>query len=554
MNKYTILKSSSYPELRKDESFKICNDLKESLPLSGISSYSIRENLSLSKSSIMTPSTDRYCKLPDIYQTWMPTNTDFLNLLHKLESVTSTKSLLNKDCLLVENELIDLTMEVGSYTYIKIPVKGKKSPLKVKIKKAQGSITVYASSFNQKPSASNYEQIFSQDSFEIRVLEKRFKYEHQFLGIRALTDVKLSIMLFFGKNRIQFIDEKKNPKIKKEILNNEFAESAPIKIKPCKDSIKKFNFEVTHRKRLLSPKELQEKQHEWLNKRKLILLKRKLIQEQKKTNALRYIHRQEIRAQQIEEEKLKIEAKIIQKEKVKEWLTIIYILKGLNMFHEIKTQKRSQIEIRLKRNTRIRTIQRFYKSSSNNLHIYDITIIRAQKLLTLYLHSSYKILLQDQQKKIASAVKASGECKKTIVKFDLFFVKVIKIQKEFKKYFSIRNERMKQIVKYWDECKSFQMRRSLKKKNQVYQISVSISQRAKLLENYYLGCVKKFYLSLRKAPHNMTFLSEVIEDNKDNKEKKKSKISFEYMPSNVVMRSMIEEASLFNEKNAIGME
>ena len=52
----------------------------------------------------------------------------------------------------------------------------------------------------------------------------------------------------------------------------------------------------------------------------------------------------------------------------------------------------------------------------------------------------------------------------------------------------------------------------------------------------------------------MTFLSEVIEDNKDNKEKKKSKISFEYMPSNVVMRSMIEEASLFNEKNAIGME
>ena len=69
MNKYTILKSSSYPELRKDESFKICNDLKESLPLSGISSYSIRENLSLSKSSIMTPSTDRYCKLPDIYQT-----------------------------------------------------------------------------------------------------------------------------------------------------------------------------------------------------------------------------------------------------------------------------------------------------------------------------------------------------------------------------------------------------------------------------------------------------------------------------------------------------
>ena len=254
MNKYSILKNSESSDLLSDEFFKVCSSLKPFSPDYGISSWAMRQNFFMTK-SISLPSYQNIIKSEKF--SVFPKTKDFSVLLEKLDMVTCSNNVMNKEFALLENEQIECVIDEGSYYYLRIPVKGKKSPLRFYIKRLQGKVTVYVSSAHSKPTTSNYEQLFNSDTFEIRNIESIFRLDYLFLGIKGTTYSKILVSSIFGKNRVRFFDEKKIKKKENDLEN--FPEKDPIRPKTKKKHFSKNLIEENFTKRMLSPEQLTKK-------------------------------------------------------------------------------------------------------------------------------------------------------------------------------------------------------------------------------------------------------------------------------------------------------
>ena len=469
----------------------------------------------------------------------MPSNKDFSNLLNKLDVVTTPKNSVDNDNILLENEQLDCVIEEGAYYYIKIPVKGKKSPMKIENRKIQGKVLVYVSFFNHRPSLANYEQVFNFENFEIRNLDSVFRYDYLFLGIRALIFSKVSVSVVFGKTRIHVHDEKKRNKRIIEVDDEHIHIKSPKS--KAKHKPKNSNVEVTYKKRMLSPEEVVQRNREWVSKRELVLNRRKLAMEKKKLKALSYINRQQIRLESERCNKLLIEAENNKRIQMQDLLRIVFTIKAGNIFREVLWRKRQHILQRLRKNTKVRTIQKFYKSTTRNFQVLEMSILRSQKLLMLYCQSSSKIVKCLSEDKVISMLKGVGICSKPRIKFCAFLESISKIQDSYRRYLVIKAKRMRMLIKLWDECKSFQMRRSLKKKNQMHQINISISQRLAILERFYLDYLKTYYLMIKQE--RSIFISEL--PHKEHRVMRK--IPFDFMPSYAVMKQIIENVQARNE-------
>ena len=170
-----------------------------------------------------------------------------------------------------------------------------------------------------------------------------------------------------------------------------------------------------------------------------------------------------------------------------------------------------------------------------------MSILRSQKLLMLYCQSSSKIVKCLSEDKVISMLKGVGICSKPRIKFCAFLESISKIQDSYRRYLVIKAKRMRMLIKLWDECKSFQMRRSLKKKNQMHQINISISQRLAILERFYLDYLKTYYLMIKQE--RSIFISEL--PHKEHRVMRK--IPFDFMPSYAVMKQIIENVQARNE-------
>lgn len=536
MNKYTILKSNSLEDLSSENFFRTYNSLRAVSPRTGISTFTMNENLQMTRSSIMMPIAERTYKFPEIARTALPTNRDFSNLINQLDVVTSSKNILNKESILHESEQLECIIEEGDYHYIKIQIKGKRSPLRIHIKKNPGKVTVFSSFFNQKPTNSNYDQQFSLDSFEIRNLEPVFRFDFLHLGIRAKVYSKISISVNFGRNRTLHAYEPKEKKKNAE-AGEDFDAHKPreIKLKKKQNSSKNF-IEENLKKRMLSPDELFKKNQEWNNKRQLVLKKKKIKLEEKKAKALAFLNRQQIRSEQIARENEMLRMEGIRKKQAEDWICFLYLIKASNEIDRRRYLKRKEIAMKLSKNTKVRTIQRFYRKTTKSLNMSDLTLVRARTLLLFYHNTSKSTSISLVKNLLIDSFHNSAKKHKPIFKFNDFFARIVFIQKSIRTYLEVKSERIRKLIIFWDQCKSFQIRRSIKKKIMVYELNISIYQRSKALHDYYSTCVKKFYRELRAVSYGL-FISEV-----NTERPRRKKIAFEYMPSVSDMKAIIDSA------------
>lgn len=543
MNKYSILKSNFLQDLSTDDYFRSFETSRALSPVVSISPFTINENHQWSRTSLLFSASEEMFKFPEVKKLSMPTHRDFNNLLSKLELITSTKNTLNKDSILGENDQLECIIEEGSYFYIKIPVKSKRSPLRVFVKKAHGKVTIYLSVFNQKPSLTNYDQAYNSDSFEFRSLEPIFRYEYVYLGIRALVHSKITVSTIFGKNRTQAIFEKRFRK-KDTLPNDEIDPDQQQKILIKKKDLKKKNFiELNFHRRMLSPQELSQKHQEWTTKRELAISKKKKYLLEKKSKALAFVNKKQIRTAQIELEKEKIQYEIIRQRQTQFWLSIIYIQKAANNLSQMRYAKRQEITRKITMNVRARSLQRAYRRTTKLLTVSQIIGIRGLKLITFY-HRSMRDLMKESVLKML--IKVIGNRAKRylpISKFTDYFKKIIKIQNTFRRYIVVKGNRFRKLILFWDECKSFEVRRSIRKKSLIHQLNVSLFQRQVILQRHYKECVERCYNKIREVPKSI-FISEV------NSEKlmKRKKIIFEFMPTVQGVKKLMEEALLIPER------
>ncbi|OMJ84755.1 hypothetical protein SteCoe_14076 [Stentor coeruleus] len=544
MNKYSILKITKSHDFSSEDYFRTFNTTRAFSSASGISTFAINENQQWSRASLSKAISEETNKFPVIHKQSMPTPKDFNTLLYKLDLVTSTKNILNKDTVLGENEQIECVIEEGSYHYIKIPVKSKHSPLRVFMKKSHGKVLVYLSVCNEKPNISNYDQAYNSDFFEFRNLESIFRYENVYLGIRALSFSKFTVSIAFGKNRLQISSEKKFKKID-TLTNEDIDKGQKTSIIKKKKLFKKNYIEQNLQMKKYSHQDILKKSQEWLIKRQIVIRKKKLYLEEKKSKAISFLNKKQLRSAQLELEKQHIESQLMMQNQTKLLISIIYLQKVALQINRIRREKRQQISRKLTMSTKARNIQRAFRKNTRQLTLSQIAILRGLKLISFYHLSTQHLAKISVAKILINTINLAGKAYLPISQFTTFFNKIIKIQNIFRKYLAVKSHRIRKLILFWDQCKSFEVRRSIKKKSKVYELNVSIYQRQAILNKHYMECVEKCYNKIRETPLSF-FISEVNTD----KLIKRKKITFDFMPSVQRMKRIFEEALLIPDRES----
>ncbi|OMJ95350.1 hypothetical protein SteCoe_1257 [Stentor coeruleus] len=531
MNKYSILKSLSLQDLKEDYSPCSFNTSRALSPNLGISNFAANENIQSSLTSRLLTSSEDVYNLSEVKKLPVLQYRDFSTLLSKLDDITSSKNVQNKDCMLNENDTFECTLKEGSYSYIKIPVKSKPSPLRVLIKQIKGKVLIYLSMLNPRPSLFDYDQVFNTDHFEFKSTDPIFTNNNIYLSIRAIAHSKFTISIYFGKNRV--IDRKN---LKKNIKTNDEEDEKPFTVGPKKK--RKTGKKTTVQNinlRVISPHHITQKNINWSNRHELALRKKKYLLEEKKSKALTYANRQKIRAEQLEVEKLRLEAEATQKTQTLLWIQILFVLKAAYQFNNLRFSKRKEITLKLTKNLKARSLQRAYRRTTMTLSLVQISILRGMKLITFYYKSTKKLIQLNTGKMLTDIIRKAAIRYNPAFKFTDFFHCIIKIQQAYRKYLVVKSERIRKLIILWDQCKAFEVRRSLRKKSMIYQMNVSIYQRQIVLENHYIECMRCIYNEMKED--KPIFVS----DNRNDKSRRR-RLLFQFMPSVQQMKKMIEQA------------
>lgn len=536
MNKYSSLKLNFLKEFPIDDFYLSCKSLRAPGSRGNLSVFTMNENLNYTKSSTILSKPHTY-SLPAMPKTSLPSSRNFSELLNKLDLVTSPSQNSLNEKILSESDSIDCILEEGSYFYIKIPIKKKPNPLKLTIKKTTGKVSVYTSYQNQKPSASNYDNCFTADSFEIRSQELFFRNDFLYLALRALSYAKVTLTCMFGKKNFVFDNRVK----KKEAGDRERGFKARSVRNLDKRKIERNFVEENFMRKVKSPGDRIMKSELWTARRdKALLVKRKFLQD-KREKAVCFINKTKIRREQAKIENAKREQEMIKMNQVKDWICFLYLLKATETIHEMRTLKRREKTRDLNKRGKARTIQKFFRQTTKNLSIVQLSAMRAFCHAKFFYAHMYDHSILQSKSILIKLVKASGQNHKPEMSFTKFIKKIQLIQQSFRKYLGIKSERLRKLIIFWDECRSFQNRRSIKKKIMIHDLSISIHQRSVVLNNYYSECVQSYYSALYDPG---IFISQSSDKNCN----RRLKVAFHYMPSIKRMKQMIEAASLIPDR------
>jgi hypothetical protein len=411
----------------------------------------------------------------------------------------------------------------------------------VLIKQTKGKVLTYLSLLNPKPSLFDYDQVFNADHFEFKSTDPFFLNNYIYLSVRAIAYSKFAISIYFGKSRV--IDRKnlkKNIKTNDEYEDEDDEKPFTLKVKKKHKTVKKI-IEQNINSRVLSPQHITQKNIDWTNKREQALRKKKYLLEEKKSKALTYANRQKIRAEQLEIEKLHLEAKVVLKTQTLFWIQVLYTLKAASQFNSLRLEKRKEITLKLTKNLKARSLQRAYRRTTMTLSLVEISVLRGMKLITFYYKSTKGLIQQTLGKMLISLIRKASIRYNPAFRFTDFFKCIVKIQNAFRKYLVVKSERMRKLIILWDQCKAFEVRRSLKRKSMIYQMNVSVYQRQMILEKHYTECLKCIYEVI--GEDKPIFVSD------DGKEKaRRRRLMFQFMPSVQEMKKLIEQAQTIPDR------
>ena len=531
MNKYTSLKILNTSQSSSRDLSLQSPTFRSLSPKSGISLFTMNENQSTSKTTLFSvPSLQ--LKFPDLTRSHLPSDQHFSDLLDKLDQISSSRVVLTKESTLSEHDELEVNIEEDNFHYIRIQAKGKKNPLKVSIRKIKGNIVVYSSFSMKRPTYSNCDKAFNTKNFEIRSLDSVFMNDFVYLGVKALVQARIRIRVEFGKKFFVHPVVEKVERREGKVRN--FKELTQEWIMHLKH-FKRGNFDKdfiseNFNKRMLSPEELATKNKKWQAKRQQAISNKKKHLEEKKQKALNFINKVKIRETNAKLEQEKKFADTCRKNSIKTLLKLLFFLKTCKKINQIRRRKRIEITSGITKFQKIRKIQRFIKSTQNQQTVSQIALTHALKNLLLYHSFLHHTTSLQSQSKIISSIKESSSTSKPNTKIVSFIESVKKIQQHFRHYLELKAVRLKKIIIFWDQCKGFKKRRSLKKKSMVHDIGVSINQRDFVLKNYYLHCVQTFYENLKES----VFISQTFN------EPLRKNVKFEYMPSIQTMNQLIE--------------
>lgn len=460
--------------------------------------------------------------LPDIsVKSSLPTEREFSKLIENLNEVVSPR-VYKLHTTLQENDPVDVTISESKVKYFKIPMKNKRVPLAIKIKRTKGKLYMYSSVEVQEPGPNNYEKCFISDYIEIRDSTTVFKYDLLYLGIKAFEDSQFKITISFGRqiNSLEELKRLKRQSAQARLLDSLeleedeefFKETTKTEAKTKKNFIaenKHASVDHIDKNSILSIRAA-----DWKTRRDQIVKKKKLLIEMKKSKTLDLINKKALKKQM---KKLKSKEQQIKAQKnyfSAKWLNLIHIIKCSQAIHEKIQEQRDMRLRRISVNLRAMQIQGFLKKRSKNVRPKDTILIRASNLLKFYRENAKNIKRRfGYGKELIISISQISHAQVVFRKFSHFYRSIIRIQRNTRKFLSIKEKRMKELVKMWGiACETMLFKKSSKRADRKRQsldiISLPVQIRDDVLNKYYRKCALRYRQTLRHYFTSLQTLSE----------------------------------------------
>jgi hypothetical protein len=428
---------------------------------------------------------------------------DFFNILSKLSSVTTPRK-NNRVVLYSDLEPIDIILDENQIEYCKVIVKDFKTPLSVKIRRMKGKVITYMSTQNNEPGPSNYDRYFVADYFEIKETTEYFKYDTIFFGIKALEDCFIRVSVTFGKPQSLLEIKKLKRQLSKPMLPQKEPQESLETLKNFQKGSKDFiKINKTVKIITTSSESPDSKIKNWESKRQKVLEKKKNIQEIKKIKNENFLNKRLIKIylQKIENEK--IEQNILQREFESVLITLVYFFRYFESLRsklfEIKKHKLRRLFCNL---TALK-IQKNFKLNKNQIPIKDRIFARGRNLLLFYGHNCMNVLKKQSENQTTKFISDFSNAQILSYKFKRFLVLIIYIQKGFRKYKLVKENRIRILNELFDsECRMQIFKKGSIKKNRkklsVKVVVISNANRMNIIQNYYHECVVRYTEIIRK--------------------------------------------------------
>lgn len=501
-----LLTKTQWNDIAQNTIVKVPDHSKYNSKKPAISEYSIKQNDLLSSviSPLLSESTKSLslpCLSPKSFQF---TDSNYTKLIDTINEIVSPKD-SSKSKEVFENDTIDLQLLKGKIRFFWCSVKGKKSPLSLKIKKKKGKVQVFYSTSVQLPDHNHFDKIYTSDYIEIRDPSNHFRSENIYLGILAREDSDFLLSLAFGKSinslaelkRIK-MDLKLNSPINDSIysFDSEVRKKSP-KVKTGKNFIQ-YNKTLKLQNFDMKISILTERAENWKLKQKKIVLKKKMnldLKKQRIVDLLKWkMTKKEREQKKIAEDGLRDKVRRFNST----WLMLVYFAKSLQTMNKLIQDSKAYKLYLDTLLAKVIFIQRIYRKFKGNLRQRDMYLLRSRNLLTLYCNNIRQLELSHLSGKVVfNFISFIAHTRLVFHHFATFQRSVYKIQRYFRRYYSRKERRLIELRKLWDHaCEQliFKKASSKSRRQELSSMIISIPSNvrdSKLLE-LYNSCIKSY--------------------------------------------------------------
>lgn len=488
---------------------------------SGISKLALTQNMILNSFSDRLTVEDGSIRLPDISLKGVKEK-DFKDLLEKLDEVISPK-LCCTEVFIDEGVSHEFSVSADIIQTFKVPSKGKKCPISVKIRTICGIIQSFVSltevkklpKSSYKSSKSHFHELFD--------LKSEFQADFVFITVKAISNSLFKIFSEFGKNKFVSNYKAYNGSIDEDSFTDSIDE-AINKGKLIKKNFIRVNMAVKPMKNI----ETTSRAEIWKNKRDLIVKRKRLNEKAKKKKIVEIMNKRIERLEEVAmcQERTNQKQNLLKLSKL--WLGIIYKTKSITSIYALIRIKRADFFKKIRTTQKVHLIQHFYKI---NLQPRTNSKVTANNTLLLFRNLTRIMHQKLTLNNTCSVISITAHNNLLFHMFASFFEKVILLQRAYRRFCKKKNFRMASLRIQWNRCieKSMYTKKgSVRKRESLKFISIPSNVRDKVLKDFYYERWKELRVNIAAYSKVVGGVGAFI-----------SLPIFKYIPSDVIMEGII---------------
>ena len=479
----------------------------------------------------------------------IPSEGDYEKVLKRLELLVSGSAAEYKEESATEEKRLKMTMSLREWRFLRVKTHGKRVPLSVNLTRTKGKVVTYFNKTQFEPTETQYDGVFPCDFFEISDFYSEFRMPMVTLGFKCISEAELTVSIHFGKE-LQLPSTRKpksfNPFGSPEVLEAKVkgilaTREAQVRTFPPPHNHIQAN--ITHIRR--SMEDLETWQNKAKDRREQAMLKyREKLREKKlrveNAKLQRVLKQEALRAVQ-EREEQHLELQQLQRD----WLQYVSFASFVDQL-SLNFRKRKQLILDAQKVAfSVLTIQRCYRCMIRKVHPKRSTLQYALHHLSFFCGLEGAHLTYASRTRVFGVLKASYRGDRVNAAVREFHKKVIIVQKAWKGYLALKQERLERLSRLWDAALRLLEEPKAKKAGKSSKAGqYQAIDRYTVLVAYLKTCQRQYYQDLSRYLQASKLSRQSIKALKSLKSLKKQGRSsaipeFRYLPSVEEMRVMI---------------